>query len=64
MITTTCNGQHKTLDELFTCNECEKLFRDKCEQCGDTVDLLAQFTSTGVCGTCARRNHKKLMGIK
>jgi len=31
----------------------------KCQQCGEDTDLLAQFTSAGVCGKCARKNHRK-----
>lgn len=31
-----------------------------CTQCGGDVDLLAQFTNSGVCGKCARRNHKNI----
>ena len=35
-----------------------------CAQCGDTSDLLARFTASGVCGKCARANHRKALGIK
>ena len=30
-----------------------------CVQCGDTNDISARFTRWGVCGKCARANHKK-----
>jgi hypothetical protein len=33
-----------------------------CAQCGDTSDLLARFTASGVCGKCARANHRKALG--
>lgn len=32
-----------------------------CAQCGDTNDLLANFTGS-VCGKCARANHRKATG--
>jgi len=35
-----------------------------CVQCGDTSDLLAMFTRSGVCGKCARKNHREALGIK
>ncbi len=35
-----------------------------CNQCGSTADLLAMFTAYGVCGKCARKNHREALGIK
>ena len=35
-----------------------------CAQCGETDDLLAMFTAHGVCGKCARKNHREALGIK
>lgn len=32
-----------------------------CPQCGEDNDLLAYFAGT-VCGKCARKNHKKVIG--
>ena len=34
-----------------------------CAQCGDKDDLLARFTQHGVCGKCARANHRKALGL-
>ena len=33
-----------------------------CSQCGGKDDLLAMFTRAGVCGKCARKNHRKALG--
>ncbi len=32
---------------------------NKCQQCGEDTDLLAQFTKYGVCGKCARAIQRK-----
>lgn len=34
-----------------------------CSQCGSTSDMLAMFTRHGVCGKCARANHRQALGI-
>lgn len=33
----------------------------KCNQCGEDSDLLTAFTREGVCGKCARANHRLVM---
>ena len=46
--------------------ECERdtqgttsVYHNACESCGNTVDLLTQFTRNGVCGACTRKAHRK-----
>jgi len=53
-----CNTIHKTLDELFACDDCDKLFT--CQQCGGSLDndMLAMFTNNRVCKKCIDNNHK------
>ena len=34
----------------------------KCEQCGQSVDLLTAFTKYKVCGKCTRKNNKEATG--
>lgn len=57
-------------DDLALCHPCyceinlkpKRAKESKCQQCGEDNDLLAQFTKAGVCGKCARKNHKKAIG--
>lgn len=55
------NHIHATLDDLFTCNDCNHLF--VCQSCGSSLenDLLAQFTSHKVCLKCVNKKHKKVV---